>query len=114
MGQTHKSLKRLRYNLNWWTTSSRKTKKIKSGQSRKRITQSKKEEAPKVVPTPPKMIKRCGNKRRRSKVHLHTTQIKQNGVETKESTIIHVYSSRHRCTILKVKGEESCSIDLKQ
>ena len=54
-------------------------------------------------------------KSRRSKVHLHNTQVKQNGVETKEGAIIRAYSSRPECTILKqeMKGEESCSLDLK-
>ena len=55
-------------------------------------------------------------KRRNSEVHLHTAQIKQNGVETKEGTNIHAYSSGHGCPIVKekVKGEESCSMDFKQ
>jgi hypothetical protein len=48
----------LRYNLNWWVASPRKTKKIKRGQSRSRTTH---EEIPKVVSTPLKKEK-CGKK----------------------------------------------------
>ena len=54
--------------------------------------------------------------KRSSEVHLHTTQLKQNGEETEEGAIIRVYSSGHGCTILKqeMKGEESFSLDLKR
>jgi hypothetical protein len=66
----------LRYNLNWWVASPRKTKKIKRGQSRSRTTH---EEIPKVVSTP---RRKSVEKRRSSKIHHHTTKVKQNGVET--------------------------------
>jgi hypothetical protein len=36
-------------------------------------------------------------KKRSFEVHLHTTQVKQNGVETEEGAIIHVYSSGNGC-----------------
>jgi hypothetical protein len=55
-------------------------------------------------------------KGRRSEVHHHTTQIKQNGEETKESTVIHVHFSGHECTFIKqeINGEESYSLDFKR
>jgi len=50
-----------------------------------------------------------------SKVYHHTTKDKQNGVETQGSTVIRVYLSWTRCFIIEqeMKGEESCSTDLK-
>jgi hypothetical protein len=66
----------LRYSLNGWVASPRKTKKIKRGQSR-RTTH---EEIPKVVSTPLKKEKVW--KKRSSEIHHHTTKVKQNGVET--------------------------------
>ena len=45
-------------------------------------------------------------KSRSSKVHHHTTKIKQNGVETKEGAIIRAYSSGHGCPIFKQELKE--------
>jgi len=100
----------LKYNPNYWTASPRKQKETRS-----------KEEQPK---TKRRKAKGCSHTtqensvetKRSSKVHHHTTKIKQNGVETKEGAIIHAYSSGHGCPIVKqkVKGEESCSLDFKR
>jgi len=58
----------LRYNLNWWTASSRKTKKTKRIQSRKRTTQNKKKKLQKLFHTT-KEENGVETKRRSSKVH---------------------------------------------
>jgi hypothetical protein len=40
----------LKYNLNWWVASSRKTKRIKRGWSRKRTTQRKRKKLQRLSP----------------------------------------------------------------
>jgi hypothetical protein len=56
-------IKEVKFNLNWWMASSRKTKKIKGGWSQIRTTQRKRKKLQGLFPHHQKRTKRCGNKK---------------------------------------------------
>jgi hypothetical protein len=73
----------------------KKNNKNKKRPEPKKNNSKQKEETPSCSHTTQKGQKGVETKRQSSEVHLHTTQVEQNGVGTEEGVIIRVYSFGH-------------------